>query len=201
MPLRRGFPPLRALALWVMCFFLTPVILEAQEDPLNLTWDELGSVINGERVAMELTDGPRIEGTVRIVREAGIEIEIRKTDDEGAYPKGLASIDRTLVSSVQLVEESIRWRWIGAGVGFLGATLISTFAITGPSGTDSDTRNVVAGFVTIGGGLVGYFMGREKDRRSTSISVVTDPARARWLPTLRWAATRRTEVQFFRWEF
>ncbi len=199
--MRRSSPPLRALALCVMCFFLTPVALEAQDEGLNLTWDELGSVINREMVALTLTDGPRIEGRVRIVRETGIEINIRKTDDDGAYPKGLRSIDRASVSSVQLIEESIRWRWIGAGVGFLGATLISTFAITGPSGTDSDTRNVVAGLVTVGGGLAGYFMGREKDRRSTNITVVTDPARARWLPTLRWAATRRTEVQFFRWEF
>ena len=148
----------RALA-FMIAYFLTSATLEAQIEDLNLRWDELGPVISGERIAIPVEDGPRIEGTVLAVRDAGIEMEIRETTDDGAYPEGRALVDRDSISSIELITDTLRWRWIGAGIGLTGATVLSALAITGPSGTDSDSRNLAAVLVNFSGGALGYFLG------------------------------------------
>lgn len=118
----------RALALVVSIGFVSTPLLA--EERLELRWRDLASVVTGKRVWLPLNGGVRISGTVREVESAGLRIEVRKTSDRRAYPKGLVSVPRSAVSII-LLSKPVGHKGIiigGAVGGGIGATAGGTLA-------------------------------------------------------------------------
>jgi hypothetical protein len=73
---------------------------------LRLRWNELAPVVTGKRVWLQLNGGVRIAGTAREVEPASLKVEVAKTSDRKTYPKGLVSIPRSSVSTIQVNKPS-----------------------------------------------------------------------------------------------
>ena len=70
------------------------------EKRLQARWSELKKLIGGKKVALQLSDGARVEGRVKRVKELSIVLWVKRSSD---YPKGQSEIAREAVS---LIEES-----------------------------------------------------------------------------------------------
>ena len=96
--MRMRTAPALPLALW-MCLLATQA---PAEDKLRLHWNELAPLVTGKRVWLPLSEGVRVAGKVREVDSTGLKVEVTKSSDRKAYPKGLVSIPRSSVSTIRL---------------------------------------------------------------------------------------------------
>lgn len=147
---------------------------QSQADPRELRWEELPRVVMGRKVAAVLDDGTRLEGKVRRVNPASLVLDIAKTSDPQAYPKGPNTIPCEAVSTLQLNQR--RWRiaatLIGLGAG-VGAGWIPALLMCGQP--DSGTACTWLAWIAISGvsALVSYVGGSDADRRASRVRRVT----------------------------
>jgi hypothetical protein len=112
----------------MLALVVSMCLLTAQasaETNLGRRWNELAPLITGKRVWLRLNGGVRIAGTVREVDSLGLKVDITKTSNRKAYPRGLASIPRSEVPTIQLNKPAGHKGLIiggAVGVGF-GATM------------------------------------------------------------------------------
>ena len=96
----------------------------AQE--IELKWNEVARGVAGRTVQMVLPDGTSLKGPVLNVTSEALEIEIKKTSNRKAYPKGRFSVPRSSVSVLRIKEvkgllEGNRDDHWGGGYGCLDA--------------------------------------------------------------------------------
>jgi hypothetical protein len=89
-------------------FCLVQASVHAETRPLELKWGELAPTIQGHQVELTLTGGTRVTGDVAAIRDDGMVLDVKKTSDAKAYPKGNASVPR---GSVQLVKLKRSGAW------------------------------------------------------------------------------------------
>lgn len=158
--------------LWVFVFSvcLAPA---AQQQHLDLRWNELTGHVQDRTVEIVLPDAATIRGSVTGVTADSMDINIRKTSDGRAHPKGRASITRSSVKTLSLGETKGKWRAlgtaIGAGAGGAAGAIIAIRANN--EGNSKLAATSVA--ATVGAGTaLGYFLGRSMDRQTTIIRIV-----------------------------
>lgn len=119
--------PARLLAAFVSLWLAAP--LASADEVIPLRWDQLGPHIAGRRAGLSLKDGKRLAGLILAVEATGLRMEIAKTSDAAAYPKGVVLIPRSQVSVIQLTKPAGRnglviGGTVGGGIGgALGVTL------------------------------------------------------------------------------
>jgi hypothetical protein len=143
--------------------------------PVELKWSELGPRIKGHNVELMLPDGVLLKGEVKAVREEALVLNVRRTSNSQAYPKGNAVIPRTSVSELSLKESRGKWgRSVGVSLGGLtgaaGGYAATTYANSGPDSAAAFLATFLV--ITGAGALAGYFLGRSADTRVTHIRVV-----------------------------
>jgi hypothetical protein len=167
------FMSLRTRAALVVAFALAGQSTGmAAPGPLELKWSELSSTIGGRTVKLTLPEGATVSGEVIVIREESLVINVRKTSDPKAYPKGNATIPRTSVTVLRMIESNGHWgRKIGSRLGTLSGVLAGAYVVakTEPSG---GAGLAIFGAITAAGMLGGYFIGRSADARATLIRVV-----------------------------
>jgi hypothetical protein len=140
--------------------------------PLELKWSELSSTIRGRSIELTLPEGVTVRGEVIVVREEALVVNVRKTSDKKAYPKGNAAIPRASVTVLSLKESGGHWgRKIGSGLGALSGVLAGGYVAERTASSPGSALaifGVIAGAATLGG----YFIGRSADTRTTLIRVV-----------------------------
>ena len=99
------------------------------EGVLQVRWGELGKLIGGKKVALQLADGTSVKGRVGKVEATSLTIKVKKTSNPAAYPKGTMQIPRAAVSGIKVREAAKRLKQtaltIGAAMGaFAGGSLI-----------------------------------------------------------------------------
>ena len=147
-----------------------------KEEQVKLKWSQLGEVVTGKKATVALTDGAILEGRVTTVGAESLAIEVKKTTQEQAYPKGQNSVRRELVSVVRVKEISGNWRAIGVAIGAAPAAVVGAFAYQlaeNEGGATSATGGAVAGLVAVGA-AAGYFLGHSADTKVLVISIVPD---------------------------
>lgn len=144
----------------------------AESGPIELKWSELSFHIQGRDIALALPDGTSLIAEVEAVREDALVLNVRKTSNSRAHPKGNAVIPRDSVSILALKESRGKWgRKVGVSLGSitgltLGGYVAATNANSAPAGLS--TFLVITG----AGTLAGYFLGKAADRRVKHIRVV-----------------------------
>jgi len=145
-----------------------------QAGQASLKWSELGPRITGKKVALVLPDGTSVQGKVRGVDPAGLRLDISKTSDKKAQPKGVHTIPRQSVFFLRVTE----YRKIGRLVFTTGALAAAgTFLALGArdSGLTEGPLVIVLPAVGAGGtagiGVGAYYFGKAVDKRVTDIRI------------------------------
>ena len=137
--MRRLIEPGRPLTLLVAFALVGQSTGMAAPRPLELKWSELSSTIRGRTIKLTLPEGATVSGEVIVVREDSLVVNVRKTSDSKAYPKGSAPIPRASVTVLSMTEDG-RWGEDGC----LGTLLVlagGTAAKTASSGVAGHFRS------------------------------------------------------------
>jgi hypothetical protein len=161
-----------------LCWLLPAAPLHAGEQ-LRLRWSEVAPHIAGKRVWLPLSEGVRVSGTVQAVDATGLKVDIAKTSDRQRYPKGLASIPRTAITTIQLTKPAgYKGIIIGGAVGGGVAVAASAPLIAiqnNEGGTGADPYIAAAILVPLAIGLtLGWFSDWSARRNAKSIVIVPD---------------------------
>ena len=155
--------------------FLIPLVLFLQPAgaaDLQLKWTDLSGTVLDHDTQLVLPDGTVLRGIVVAVRDDVLILNVRRTSNAKAWPRGQASIPRASVSVLNIRRtRGAAGRTIGTvvgGVGGLGASI----AILA-SHWDLSTGGSVGILVGMTAGLatVGYFVGSSIDQRLTVIHI------------------------------
>lgn len=144
----------------------------AAPKPLELDWSELSSRIQGRTLELTLPDGTTVGGAVVVVRDESIVLNISKTSDSKAYPKGNVTIPRASISLLKLTETHSQWgRKMGVGLGLFTGVLAGGYT-AGKTASSAGTGLAMFGAIAGSGAIAGYYLGKTADTRHTLIRVV-----------------------------
>ena len=152
-------------------FCLVQASMQAEARPLELKWGELAPTIQGHPVELTLTGGTRVSGDVAAIRDDVMVLDVKKTSDAKAYPKGNASIPRGSIQLVELKRSGAWGKTLGTTLGVLSGVAVGGY-VAGT--TQNDAGPGLAVFLVIAGAMSigGYLLGRRADQRATRIRVV-----------------------------
>lgn len=163
---------LPAVLMLPLCF-LQP--MEASE-PRQLKWAQLNTLV-GREVEIFYGDGSTVSGPVVEVKTSALVIEVRKSSNAQAHPKGMLSIDQQNLQQLRVRRERKRGRIIGTISGVVGGVAAGTAAAiywTDPLNGDSGFGPTIAVFVgvTAGSTAAGYYLGRSWDRGWEKVEIL-----------------------------
>ncbi len=157
---------------WVLSIALMLLVVGARAaapNPLELRWNELAPLISGQVVRLTAPGGATIQGGIAAIREDVLVMDVRKTSDPKAYPKGNANIPRASVSTLEV--QRLRWgarrgMAIGNAAGPVGFIVARHNSLS--PGASVGVFGAFAGAGMVGG----YFIGNALDHGNTQIRVV-----------------------------
>jgi hypothetical protein len=140
--------------------------------PLELRWDELNSTIYGHTVELTLPGAITVSGNVAAIREDGLVLDVKKTTDRKAFPKGNAMIPRASVTLLSLEQHGgSHWRTIGTVIGVLSGVALGGYTA---AKTANSPGSGVAIFLGTASAIsvAGFYAGHVADKTTTEIRVV-----------------------------
>jgi len=171
---------------WICCLLMATAAVAADQDAkdadrrvFRLEWRDLDRMIRGKNIDITLPSGIHLKGRVASVDADGLSLEVRKTSNKRAYPKGRAILPRPEVTQFRLArKEGHRWSAIGVGIGGGIGSLVA-MGVAQFEGTNAQKAGAAALAVGIPAAL-GYGLGWAADHETVDIIVVPDgsgPAR------------------------
>lgn len=155
--------------------FLTLPALQAQQPtrPIELRWAELAPLISNQNVKMALPDGAVISGEAIAVREDAFVLDVKKTSNKAAHPKGNAAIPRESVTLLEVERRRRRGaRAIGTTVGVISGVIGGGYiAAKAADQTAGGFLGTWAG-VASASSIAGFMVGKKVDTDTTYIKVV-----------------------------
>jgi hypothetical protein len=145
--------------------------------PQRLTWEELPQLV-GKRVCIPLYDGGAVAGKVREVQADALLIQVSRSTDPVAYPKGTLRVPRATLHVLDLHGKGYKYRVIGTALGFAAGTAggvgVALGVVQGGFLRDDHGTAAGAAFVGVMAGVTaaGYAVGNAADRRTTTIQIV-----------------------------
>ena len=137
-------------------------------DTEELTWGELSS-LNGRIIRVAMPEAAVITGKLTGVQPEGLILQIQKTTNKTAYPKGRFVVPRSQVKTLDVLSKRKRFRvigticgaWIGLGAGSYAALHTNSAGAA------------LATLAGVGGGLttLGYYLGDAADSHTTTVVV------------------------------
>ncbi|MCY3759556.1 MAG: hypothetical protein OXG96_17715 [Acidobacteria bacterium] len=108
------------------------------EQHLQVRWSELKELIGGKKVALQLSDGARVEGRIRKVTAASLVFKAKKSSEPADYPKGKIEIARETVSGIEVRGlRGNRGQQVGLTIATFAGTLFASMAAVMAAGSDS----------------------------------------------------------------
>jgi hypothetical protein len=135
----------------------------------ELDWDELAQTIVDKEIALVLPDGTDIQGLALAVRPEALVLDVRKTSDRKLHPAGQAAIPRASVRLVKVVRRSGPFKMAGGLLGAFGGILAASGVAAATDSVGATLGALVVGIPALA--TVGYYAGKEADRRTTLIAV------------------------------
>lgn len=144
----------------------------AASTPVELKWDELNTTIYGHSVELTLPGAFTVKGDVAAVREDALVLDVEKTSNAKAFPKGNAVIPRSSVTLLKLeTRRKSNWHTMGTVLGVLGGVVLGSY-IAGK--TANDVGPGIAIFLTTASAIsvAGSYAGHAAGRKTTMIRIV-----------------------------
>jgi hypothetical protein len=88
---------------------------------------ELASTIQSHQVELTLTGGTRVTGDVAAIRDDAMVLDVKKSSDAKAYPKGNASIPRGSIQLVKLKRSGAWGKTLGTTLGVLSGIVVGGY--------------------------------------------------------------------------
>ena len=146
----------------LLLLILAPgALLASEKTPMKLNWDQLAPVLEGREVEIRLQTGEQITGEVCRVLPGSLGLKKKQT---------ITQVPRTSIMTLKVIKETKKWRWIGAVVGYsaVAAPVSASSKFGGEALQGAPTLAVFAS------AILGYHLGRSKDRRRTTIEILPD---------------------------
>jgi hypothetical protein len=136
----------------------------------RLQWQDLDRLAHGHRADLVLPNGAVLGGKVLAVESDALVLDLKKTSDKKAWPKGCASIPRAQVSHLRITKVKSTWRTTGAAIGLaVGAIATISLVLFNQS---SEARLALAAAPTlIVPAAAGYGLGWGADHKKTEIDI------------------------------
>jgi hypothetical protein len=133
--------------------------------PRPITWEQLSSRLTPKhRIRIVLPDGVRVEASPVEVRAGSLELNVTRTSEKRAHPKGPLTVPRASVKDFQLRSPRSKGRWIGAAAG--AGPGIAIMAASANIESEFNIYILLAGAGAAAVGVpTGFFIGRAIDRR------------------------------------
>lgn len=166
---------MRWILLLSMSWWIAAVDLRAGPAPVSLKWAEVGPMVQGNHVDLELTDGGRVSGEVVAVRDSSLVISAKPGSGRRRGAGSGSEVDRKSIRLIRLQKTPGRWgRKLGTGVGLLaGLSMGSYAAFQTVDHSDSGAAGlIVFTAVASASAVAGYFVGKHLDGRTILIQVI-----------------------------
>jgi hypothetical protein len=153
-----------AMLVWGM-----PRAEAAGKEQRRIKWEGLSALI-GKKVRIVMPDGARIEGKATALELDAFAVEIRKTSNPAAYPRGKFLVPRATLKAVDVNHPTKQWRILCTAAGgalglFFGVeAAIRVGGILG--GRHNASANAAFVSLAIGTPIAGYLIGSAADRRT-----------------------------------
>jgi hypothetical protein len=148
--------------------------------PRRVTWNELPTAVVGRQVSIALPEGV-VAGRVTAVEADALILNVARTANAKAYPKGSLRVPRAGLRALELASKTHRWRIIATPLGLLAGLaggLGAALAISFSNNNDTGAAAALIG-ITAGGTIAGYLIGNAADRHSVTVEVVEDASSKR----------------------
>lgn len=153
------------IGLLAMLGWGTPHAGAANKEQRQITWEGLAAIA-GQRVKVAMPDGARIEGRAMALEADALAVEIQKTSNQSAYPKGKFLVPRATLRAVDVDRPGVRWRVVGVVAGGGIGVVLGVLAKAAGSDSKAAPLAVVFGAGAVAVPVAGYFMGRAADRHT-----------------------------------
>ena len=161
--------------------FLLPALLAtfphqsvAKANEIELRWNELSGIALGRNVDIRLTDGTRVQGELLVVRPEALSIDVNKTSNKRAYPKGQREVPRASVSEFEMRRlKSAKWRVVGTTLGVVGGIFTAAGVAVGSCSYECGNGAAWAALGTgVGVAVLGNRLGHQADMQTTIVKII-----------------------------
>ena len=171
MVMRRTANRARLLAL----LLAAPLMAEAAA-PMHVKWEGL-TVAVGRTVSIAMPGGTVIAGKAIGTESDALVVDVKKTSDRAAYPKGVVRVPRATLHRFEMETKGKVGRTVGTPLGFFvggGAGLGAWIGIQGGILNNNNPSGAAAALVglTAAGTVAGYLIGNSVDKRWTPVEIL-----------------------------
>jgi len=145
--------------------------MSAAAAPVELKWTELNTAIYGQIVELTLPGAFKIKGDVVAVRDDALVIDVQRTSDAKAFPRGNAVIPRASVTLLKLEKSGSNWRTTGTVLGVLGGVAVGGY-IAGKTANSGGSAIAIFVATAAAATVAGRAAGGAADRKTRVIRVV-----------------------------
>ena len=151
-----------------------------REMRVQARWSELKQLIGGEKVALQLVDGARVEGRIRKVEATSLDIKVKKSSNPAAYSKGRTEIPREAVPRIEVRNSNLvrggraAGRIALTGAAFVGALFGSVYALVGKASESEPNDAQFGGSIAIATGVAVLTYRALRPKGITIIEVLPD---------------------------
>ena len=135
--------------------------------------DRLRDLLDRKRIDASFADGTRVGGRVQEVQDGLLAVDVKESTGPSPSGTGLQSIPTDRISTIRFTRHKGFRRFLLGPLFALGGAALGMLFVSaewqGASWSVLD-RNVMAG-ATVGTGVLGYFLGRQKDKQSVTLEI------------------------------
>jgi len=143
---------------------------------MHVKWEGL-TVVTGKTVSVAMPGGAVITGKATSVESDALVVDVRKTSDRTAYPKGVVRVPRATLHRFEMQTKGKVGRSVATPMGFLvgfGAGLGAAVAIQGGILNNNNPTGAAAAWIGLAaaGTVGGYFIGNSVDKHWTPVEIL-----------------------------
>jgi hypothetical protein len=143
---------------------------------MHVKWEGL-TVVTGKTVSIAMPGGAVIIGKATSVESDALVVDVRKTSDRTAYPKGVVRVPRATLHRFEMQTKGKVGRSVATPMGFLvgfGAGLGAAVAIQGGILNNNNPTGAAAAWIGLAaaGTVGGYLLGNSVDKHWTAIEIL-----------------------------
>ena len=135
--------------------------------------ERLRDLLDRKRIEASFADGAQVEGRVREVQDGLLMVDVKESSGPSPSGTGLQSIPTDRISTVRFTQRKGYKRGLFGtlfAVGGLGLGLI--FAVYLDDGNSwTRTHSAAVAGTASGAGVLGYFLGRQKDKQNVTVEI------------------------------